>query len=427
MELAGRLGLLGPLGATPRPVGAPAESPSMARLRSSLQRRVEQAHDVPRLRTALGWFEAFMAIDPGRPPFVPSADDVRGQMYNAETLELFAEFIRASQPRGRSRGVAIAADSISGYVGSIRTLRSRQARYQIVPPNMREVCSLAITAMRKEDGPRGERARSRGIRADTLRAAALTWDFESLAGAVDWAAAVLAHNTLLRGGEVGVPDAVEPDLARIITWASVEWQPGRPESSHRPWLILRVVPIKDPKGSKGAYPIPVARRHDGPLGADRLCPYDAVATAWWRRVGPPGSPFPTDELGRPALGWELQARPRRRDFPFFTDSVGTIFTTEYVRHLAQRIAVAGGIDPAVARAEFGGKAFRIGGATDWRATRGEDGARVTRQRGRWDSDVANVYQRPLLADQLAGAAAVGGATGTDLEALCAGFAQRAVR
>ena len=57
----------------------------------------------------------------------------------------------------------------------------------------------------------------------------------------------------------------------------------------------------------------------------------------------------------------------------------------------------------------------------------KDGARVTRQRGRWDSDVANVYQRPLLADQLAGAAAVGGATGTDLEALCAGFAQRAVR
>ena len=425
--MAGRLGLLGSLGATPRAIDAPAESTSMARLRASLQRRVEQAFDVPRLRTALGWFEAFMALDPGRAPFVPSADDVRGQMHNAETLELFAEFLRGSQPRGRSRGGVIAADTIGGYVSAIRTLRSRQARYQIVPPSMREVCSLAITAMRKEDGPRGERARSLGIRADTLRAAALVWDFESTEATVDWAAAVLAHNALLRGGEVGIPDAVEPDLARILTWASFEWQPGRPESAGRLWLIGRVVPIKDPKGSKGAYPIPVARRHDGPFGTDPLCPYDAVAAAWWRRVGPQGEPFPTDGAGRPVAGWEQRARPRRRDFPFFADSAGNVYTTEYVRRLAQRIAVAGGIDPAVARAEIGAKAFRIGGATDWRAVRGEDGARVTRQRGRWDSDVANIYQRPLLADQLSGAAAVGGATGTDLEALCAGFAQRAVR
>ena len=67
------------------------------------------------------------------------------------------------------------------------------------------------------------------------------------------------------------------------------------------------------------------------------------------------------------------------------------------------------------------------GATDWRAAFGEAGARVTRQRGRWDSTVAQIYQRPLLHEQLQGAAAAGGATGTDLEALCADFAQRAVR
>ena len=134
-----------------------------------------------------------------------------------------------------------------------------------------------------------------------------------------------------------------------------------------------------------------------------------------------------DAEGRPLAGWEQRARPRRRDFPFFASSAGTVFTTEYVRGLAQRLAVAGGVDPATARTEVGAKAFRIGGATDWRAAFGEAGARVTRQRGRWDSTVAQIYQRPLLHEQLQGAAAAGGATGTDLEALCADFAQRAVR
>ena len=427
MLLAGTLGLLGPLGGLPRDPGAPPESALLARLRASLQRRVEQAHDVPRLRTALGWFQRFLAVDPGRVPFVPSADDVRGQMYNAETLELFAEFIRTSVPLGRTRGAAVSADAISGYVSAIRMLRSRQARYQIVPPSMREVCSLAITSMRKEDGPRGERARSVGVRADTLRAAAPSFDRASVAGAVDWAAAVFAHNALLRGGEVGVPDNNDPDLARIITWASFDWQRPRPDSFGRPWLIVRVVPIKDPRGSKGAYPTPVARRHDGAFGADPLCPYDALALAWWLRAGPPGAPFPVDAAGRPSLDWQLQARPRRRDFPFFAEPSGAVFTTARVRDLARRIAVAGGLDPAVARTDIGAKAFRIGGGTDWRAMLGEAGARVVRQRGRWDSDIANIYQRPMLADQLAGAAAVGGATGTDLEALCFGFAQRAVR
>ena len=75
----------------------------------------------------------------------------------------------------------------------------------------------------------------------------------------------------------------------------------------------------------------------------------------------------------------------------------------------------------------GAKAFRIGGATDWRLQAGESGAAITRQRGRWDSDVAEVYQRPLLGIQLATAAAVGGSRGAGLEELCAGFAQRATR
>ena len=101
--------------------------------------------------------------------------------------------------------------------------------------------------------------------------------------------------------------------------------------------------------------------------------------------------------------------------------------TSYVRRLAQRIAAAAGMPDEQVRRDVGAKAFRIGGATDWRAERGEAGAQLVKQRGRWASDVANIYQRPLLADQLAASAAVGDARGSDLEQVCLAFAQRAVR
>ena len=101
--------------------------------------------------------------------------------------------------------------------------------------------------------------------------------------------------------------------------------------------------------------------------------------------------------------------------------------TSYVRRLAQRIAAAAGMPADQVRNDVGGKAFRIGGATDWRAERGEAGAQLVKQRGRWASDVACIYQRPLLADQLAASATVGDARGSDLEQICLSFAQRAVR
>ena len=424
--LADRLGLTGPLGSPPEG-RATSDSPSLVQLRERLHRRIAEAQDLPRLLTALRWFASFCAASPDRVPFVPAADDIRGQMWNAETLELFAEFIRSSAPRGKTRGDSVSADAISGYVSALRLYRSREARYPIAPGGLLETLRLVVTSMRKEDGPRGQRGRSLGVRAQTLAAAATVLDRASPDGAVEWAAAVIAHNAILRGGEVGVPDDADPDEARVITWRSIAWQTPRAESVGRPWLILRVVPIKDPKGSKAAYPIPVPRRHDGAFGADPLCPYDALALAWWLRAGPRGAPFPVTAEGRPEPGWEKRARPRQPGFPFFADAMGVPFNTSRVRDIARRVAVAGGMDATEVHTEVGAKAFRIGGATDWREESGDASAHIVRQRGRWDSDVAHIYQRPLLAAQLAMAAAVGNARGTDLESLCYGFAQRAVR
>ena len=101
---------------------------------------------------------------------------------------------------------------------------------------------------------------------------------------------------------------------------------------------------------------------------------------------------------------------------------GFAYATADTRRLARRIAEAAGLPPD----EFSGKAFRIGGATDWRCRLCDDVAkRVTKQRGRWDSDVAEIYQRPLLEEQLRGSALVGGVRSDGLEDVCRGFAQRA--
>ena len=76
-------------------------------------------------------------------------------------------------------------------------------------------------------------------------------------------------------------------------------------------------------------------------------------------------------------------------------------------------------------AHFGGKSFRVGGATDLRATMGVAGREAIKQRGRWNSDIADIYQRTLVEDQIGASAAMGGATGADLESLLHGWSQPA--
>ena len=74
--------------------------------------------------------------------------------------------------------------------------------------------------------------------------------------------------------------------------------------------------------------------------------------------------------------------------------------------------------------EFGGKSFRIGGATDIAATVGMVKAeRLLRERGRWKSDVAFAYKRALATDHLRLSAGMADAQGRDLEAMCAGWCQ----
>ena len=80
----------------------------------------------------------------------------------------------------------------------------------------------------------------------------------------------------------------------------------------------------------------------------------------------------------------------------------------------------------IAPDEVGGKAFRIGGATDLREVHGDGAQRLIKERGRWASDVAQLYQRALLRTQLDSSAGAGAAVGRDLEEALQGWVQPAV-
>jgi len=347
---------------------------------------------------------------------------MQGWVHNRLTMDLFGEFIARSKPL-RGQAEYVSPDCIAGYVGAILTLRSREARYNVAPSEVNLNAPLQMKMLRRVRGPPSNRKLSRGIRATELHAASDRFPRGDGQGSIDWAAALLAHNIYLRGGEIGITDNAELDPKRIITFDSFVWHEPRPESRGRFWLIVWVVPIKDPKARHSAYPTPVVRRHTGAFGSDALDPYDAIALALWKRRRP-GAPFPLDSHGAPVSGWWHMAAAApgtpSGDDPFFTADSGEVYTTSDTRRLAKRIAVLAGI-PAT---DVGAKAFRAGGSTDARGKLGETGKALIKQRGRWASDVAEIYQRPLLHDHLEASAIIGDSTpNIDLEAICEGWAQ----
>ena len=67
----------------------------------------------------------------------------------------------------------------------------------------------------------------------------------------------------------------------------------------------------------------------------------------------------------------------------------------------------------------------MGGATDIRDRLGASAINTIKQRGRWWSDIAFIYQRALVSEHLQLSADMAEAASRDLEALCGGWAQGA--
>ena len=338
-----------------------------------------------------------------RLPFVPPNDDA-SRRYNQETLELLAMFMRrrGSIQRGRL-GLPLKQGTIEGVVTTIRIRRERGAGRTITDPTFNVLLPKAYVRMRTGDGPKGARSLSRGIRMHHFRQlVAMGYDRSSARGVARWAVALLAHNLLLRGGEVGRTDSKPFDEARDITIGSVVERTPNAESAFLPWVTVAMVAIKDPEARHRVALLPLRRRTAG-AEDDPLSAYDALMR-WWRMRS----------AAVPRHLWD--------ETPLFVGECGGDWSTTDTRHLARSLADALGIPPG----EVGGKAFRIGGATDYRDALGAERATsLTKQRGRWESDVGAIYQRTLASEHLDASVEVADARSRDLETLCPGWVQTA--
>jgi hypothetical protein len=165
--LAWQCGLTGQLGnAIPDQHVNPADSARATifdSLRDAVFERAWATVDLKRAKTSLQWFADFLH-DTGRVPFVPMAHagDLRAGVYNRETLESFAEYIRHSGSRraGRRGGATLASDTIATYVSAVATLRGLEAHYSVT--SLKEANVRQPKAMKRAAGGacRGQNTRA---------------------------------------------------------------------------------------------------------------------------------------------------------------------------------------------------------------------------------------------------------------------------
>ena len=186
----------------------------------------------------------------------------------------------------------------------------------------------------------------------------------------------------------------------------------------RPSFVLLVVPSKDSTGRAQRRPCPTASHaptlEDGRPPAH--CPYVAFAQHWGRRTAEVCSRQHT--TGQPCVNHSFCAACDSE--PLFTWPDGRVWTTADGTDLVRDLCVAIG-EPAN---EFTGYSPRIGGASDLVEVLGPDRAAVvTKQRGRWRTDIHHVYERNSAADQLDASVLMFDASGRSLEIQLPGWNQ----
>jgi hypothetical protein len=237
----------------------------------------------------VGLLEDFVSAFPNWVLFKPveGLSAMMNAIHNERTLGMVAEFKRAqgSKQAGK-KGQQVLSKSIAGYISALRAERSIGAGYNLLSSRAINISSIALKAMRREDGPGEARRLRRGLRIQHFRTAVLNGlDFWSRSGLQRWARALVAWNLLLRGGEVGTVDArVFVAGIGLLTLASVTFfsrvdlrQLGKDEGF--PAVRVLVVPIKDAAAkAEPARPNWIRRRlgEGSPHMSDPTCPYDAL-------------------------------------------------------------------------------------------------------------------------------------------------------
>ena len=118
---------------------------------------------------------------------------------------MLAELIRRRGSRQKGRlGTPILSDTVDSYISAIRTMRGVEAHYTVTLASTNVILPAASKRARQAQPP-GSRQLRRGIRATHLRKlAASGYDRKSARDLLESAAALVAWNLLLIGGEIGV-------------------------------------------------------------------------------------------------------------------------------------------------------------------------------------------------------------------------------
>lgn len=421
--VAGAMGLTGPIGGqvetrdrwVERP--SPSERATVEALRTGADIRVASFYEEKRsthLQTALGWFQRFQSTVPSRVPFVPyeNAGDLRAAAYNEETFRLFAEFIRQhGSVRSGFSGMAVSSTAIADYISAIRAFRSREAGYNLLMEGGNLRLPRQIQHMRREDGPAGQRALSRGLTARLLRKLLQVRGFSSggRAETLRWAVLWVGHNLMLRGGEPGTAERVQFSPLTGLTVADVDWVEACEETRGFPVAVVDVMPIKDTHNTRQRIPCPIRRcsgRQMERLSADPVaCAWEALRRWWLLRKAEvvPGE-------------WASA--------PLFARVDGSAVNTADVKAMIRQAAEAVGEEPN----DFDARALRIGGATDLYHIMGGpvEAERVIQKRGRWCSMIGDIYTRLSATAMMSTSAAMVQADGVDLEAFRHGYVMPAV-
>ena len=399
----------------------PLETQRLLALRLSLAQRASVGNAASNHRAVAGslaWLESLASWMPSRHLFIANDLD-----YNANTFALLAEFMRDSGSRatGTRKATAITAKHISGSISTLKAYLARVANAAVAPSATGPELAAALKQMRQEDGPAGQRAVDNPLRAKTIRLAySRALDRTSTAGRVRHAAVLFGHNVLARGADIGHVSRKQPiDGARDLTIAAFDWAAG--ERMVPPAVIVWLFPSKDTQRSKKRFPMLIQRRSGTAAsgaepasayerGADAMCTYDALALAWPILAGsvPPSAHATTmffrwPEAGKPAALWR----------PVVSDDVG---------RWGREVAVGAGVDTV----GIGDRCLRMGGASDMYDLYGPAGERLIRERGRWGTDIAQIYQRVSASEHGSISRAIGDADGDDLQSMLRGWSQLAV-
>ena len=392
-------------------------------LESAVESRVRSATDPGTLATAETYLERFTLALPSRLLFRKrgGADDADARAHNNQTFELLREFIRVhgSLMPGQ-RGRTLPADTISRYVGALSealsaTLRGPLASLEGVRRKRRVQKSWLL-----EDGPRAaDRETTRlAFRGRHFKlSAASAFDRLTPHGQYRWTVALVTWQCLMRPGEPGRGSGRTPwNAKRGLKLADVTWWSQLQTEDGRPAVVLSILPVKDKDGRSQRCPCPISALSASPMpGGEACCTYSQFWQYWLARRDAVCQQTPRCSSRTGRFCERCSTEPL-----FASPATGHTWRTPDGIAVVRDMCAAIGQDPNL----YVGYSLRIGGASDLEeglgATRAEA---VSRQRGRWRSDIGNIYRRNTPREQLDASVAMLHATGNTMETLMPGWVQ----